>query len=186
MTTLDEQIAAECQAIAGLLDTQHRKIVLAESCTAGLVSASLAAVPGISKHFCGSAVTYREATKTAWLEIAEDDIATHTAVSAVVAAKMAQGVLRITPEANIAASITGHLGPDAPMEQDGLVYVAMAGRGDESEIDATFEHRLHESGRADRQREATLYVLRHLHLQLAVAKPEDRGPGGDSQGIGLW
>ena len=33
-----------------------------------------------------------------------------------------------TPQADIAAAVTGHLGPGAPPEQDGLVFVAFAAR----------------------------------------------------------
>ena len=41
---------------------------------------------------------------------------------------MAIGVLRITPEAMFSAAITGHLGPAAPPELDGVIYVAVAQR----------------------------------------------------------
>lgn len=41
---------------------------------------------------------------------------------------MATGALEATPHADIAAAVTGHLGPGAPPEQDGLVFVAFAAR----------------------------------------------------------
>ena len=55
--------------VARELEQQNKKIVFAESCTAGLVSASLAKVPGISQHHCGSAVTYRNDSKHRWLGV---------------------------------------------------------------------------------------------------------------------
>jgi nicotinamide-nucleotide amidase len=41
---------------------------------------------------------------------------------------MASGALEITSHADIAAAVTGHLGPGAPPTQDGLVYLAFAQR----------------------------------------------------------
>ena len=41
---------ARCGLLAGLLTEADRRLVLAESCTAGLVAASLGRVPGISRH----------------------------------------------------------------------------------------------------------------------------------------
>ena len=110
------------------------KIVFAESCTAGLASALLAQIPGVSAWHCGSAVTYREATKTGWLGVSAEDIAKYTAVSEQIAGQMATGVLRKTPEANLALSITGHLGPDAPRDFDGLAFVGVAQRTQDDSV----------------------------------------------------
>ncbi|QDS95394.1 Nicotinamide-nucleotide amidohydrolase PncC [Roseimaritima multifibrata] len=114
------------QALATILAQRNAKIVFAESCTAGLVSATLAAIPGISNYLCGSAVTYREATKAAWLGVSEKQMALETAVCAEVALQMASGVLAKTAEADLAVSITGHLGPGAPEALDGCLYIGVA------------------------------------------------------------
>ena len=50
------------------------------------------------------------------------------AVSAQVAGQMALAILEKTPEATLAAAITGHLGPGAPADQDGQVFMAVARR----------------------------------------------------------
>lgn len=105
------------------------KIVFAESCTAGLVSATLARIPGISDYHCGSAVVYRLDTKHRWIDVPETLLLDPGPVSREVAEAMATGVLQKTPEAHIAAAITGHLGPSAPMGMDGLVWMAVATRG---------------------------------------------------------
>lgn len=142
------------------LQSHARRLVLAESCTGGLVAASLAAVPGVSQRFCGSAVTYREATKQAWLGIDREAIRAATAVSETVTRAMARGVLRRTAEADVAAAVTGHLGPDAPEPLDGILFVAFARRAD-SGIETTIErHDLVTIGRENRQREAAEFVLR--------------------------
>jgi PncC family amidohydrolase len=125
--------------IAKLLERTQQKIVFAESCTGGLVSATLARVPGISNFHCGSAVVYRLDTKTKWLGVPSSMLINPGPVSEPVARAMAEGVLSVTPEADLSASITGHLGPNAPPDQDGLIFVGIAVRGSHCKV---FEHRL--------------------------------------------
>lgn len=114
--------------LAAKLKAQDKRIVFAESCTAGLVAATLGRVPGISQHLCGSAVTYRNDTKHRWLGVPTDELEDPGPVSAIVAERMAAGALNATPEADIAVVVTGHLGPNAPEELDGLVFVGVASR----------------------------------------------------------
>ena len=141
-----------------VLSAIQNRLVLAESCTGGLIAAQLATVPGVSQWWCGSAVTYREDTKIRWLQVSAKSIEARTAVSEQVAREMAIGVLRQTPEADVAASITGHLGPDAPPGQDGLIFIGIA-KGEQSEVST---HCLRESGRTARQQEAANLVIAKL------------------------
>lgn len=157
------------QRLADDLAATRTRIVFAESCTAGLVSALLAQAPGISAWHCGSAVTYREATKVAWLEVSQRDLERHTAVSQPVAEQMAAGVLRNTPEAQLAVSITGHLGPNAPAEFDGLAFVGTARKvAGAEEIEPGMCHRLQlrETARVARGWEAAIAVLRLAREQI--------------------
>jgi len=147
------------ERLVGQLQRNKMKLVLAESCTGGLVAAELAKVPGVSNWFCGSAVTYRE-TKTAWLDVDQASIDRHTAVSVEVATEMVLGVLRRTPEADIAAAITGHLGPLAPDRFDGIVFVALAKRIDLKS--SVSRHQLKTKSRIERQSEAANLVLMQL------------------------
>lgn len=155
------------QELAALLAEKTTRIVFAESCTAGLVSAALAQSPGVSQWHCGSAVTYRDATKTAWLAIPPAMIERHGAVSEEVAQRMAAGALQFTPEAEISAAVTGHLGPNAPAELDGVIFIAVCRReekreGKEVSIVASARRKLAASERILRQQEAALAVLRHV------------------------
>ncbi len=131
MTTLAGMFSPVSPAAAKLadcLESRHCLIVFAESCTAGLASARLAHRPGISAWHCGSAVVYQLETKTAWLDVSPAILEDPGPVSEVVAEAMARGVLKLTPQAHYAAAITGHLGPGAPVDQDGLIWMAMANR----------------------------------------------------------
>ena len=159
------------QEVAALLHQAGRKVVFAESCTAGLISATLGRVPGVSAVHCGSAVVYRLATKTEWLAVPADVLDEFGAVNEPVATMMAEGVLARTSESDIAVSITGHLGPNAPSEQDGLIYVGIAVRGNSCRI---LRHRLEkfpetglrgfpgETEREQRQWIAVEFALMHL------------------------
>jgi nicotinamide-nucleotide amidase len=150
--------------LADLLAKYHRRLVLAESCTGGLVAATLAGVPGISNHFCGSAVTYRDATKVSWLSVDAPTIASQTSVCQDVAQMMAVGVLAKTNEADLAASVTGHLGPNAPLGMDGLIYVGIA---DRTKL-VLFSAKLQTAGRHNRQREATVFVFQKTIAYLTI------------------
>jgi nicotinamide-nucleotide amidase len=167
MTRDIDEIARD---LAKHLTATGRRIVFAESCTGGTVAATLAKIAGISRWLCGSAVVYREATKIAWLGVSSDTLARHTAVSAEIAEEMARGILANTPEADLAVSITGHLGPDAPMDLDGVVYVAVAKRTEPAAITVR-KHLLRETSRVARQNEAAALVLETCAQALDATSP---------------
>ena len=165
MDCTDAQIESRCRLLARLLTESGRRLVLAESCTAGLVAAFLARIPGISNNLCGSMVTYRNATKWKWLGVPEAVLTRHTAVSEPVGRLMVIGALAKTPEADLAASVTGHLGPNAPPDQDGLVYIGVAKRclpDAVADVVTVHEYRLTGQDRLARQREAVCLVLNLL------------------------
>jgi nicotinamide-nucleotide amidase len=145
----------------------HQRLVFAESCTGGMAAALMTQVPGISKYFCGSAVTYRAATKTAWLGVPHNIIEVHTAESQQTTDAMAIQVLNKTPEATIACAITGHLGPGTSADVDGTVFVSIAVRSSDTcktIADAQFE--LKTITRQERQLEAAECLLKTLEDEL--------------------
>jgi len=123
---MNDPLLQEAQRLVQSLERLDYKIVFAESCTAGLVAAALVRIPGVSEHLCGTAAVYRNATKTAWLDIPADLLEKHSAVSPEVTAQMAERVLLKTPEADLSAAVTGYLGPVLPPDEEGLIYVAVA------------------------------------------------------------
>ena len=155
------------KSLADLLTQRKLRIVLAESCTCGLISAELGGISGISNHLCGSAVVYREETKIGWLNVKRTTLAESSAESPESTAAITEGVLRETPEADFAIGITGHLGPNAPAEIDGVVHIAVWGRDGErrSELGAETA-RLVSEKRVDRQREAANRTLSFARVVL--------------------
>lgn len=119
----DDKLSAE---LIRTLRAQQQKIVFAESCTAGLISATCGRVPGVSEVLAGSAVVYQIETKATWLEVDRRLLTDPGPVSQIVSESMAAGVLQKTPHANIAVSVTGHLGPDAPDKLDGVAWSTFA------------------------------------------------------------
>ena len=157
-----QYLALAKELAAGLVSLDLR-VVFAESCTGGMAAAAITSVPGVSSHFCGSAVTYRERTKKQWLEIPNEVISEHTTESAEVTEAMALAVLRKTKEADLAAAITGHFGPDAPDGKDGVIFIAIAVRNlNECECVRIETERLTAEDRVPRQLEAATSLIRLL------------------------
>jgi PncC family amidohydrolase len=153
-------ITPEAEQLAQRLATHGRRIVFAESCTAGLVPALLAAVPGISEWLCGSWVVYRDECKQAWLGVPAELLRDKSAVSREVTAWMAVEVLRRTPSADISAAVTGHLGPASLPALDGCCFLAVAQRRNtEVELLTELRIQLKSHQRTDRQHEAARRLL---------------------------
>jgi nicotinamide-nucleotide amidase len=86
------------------------KIALAESCTGGLVCATLTELAGSSDWFERGYITYSNAAKSECLDVPIELIESFGAVSEPVAKAMAEGALR-NANVNAAISITGIAGP---------------------------------------------------------------------------
>jgi len=127
-------MTAVARRVAALLESSGQKVVFAESCTGGLVSGALTKIPGISRFLCGGMIVYRNETKTAWLDIPAELLEQPGPVSAVVAELMARRVIEVTPEADWGVSVTGHLGPNAPRQLDGVVFLAVARRNGRAKV----------------------------------------------------
>ncbi|HCC36582.1 MAG TPA: competence protein [Treponema sp.] len=111
-----------------------RDLVLAESCTAGLVAEILARVPGASRALWGSFVCYTAEAKIAMLGLDPVRLNRFGLVSGETALDMACGALKKSG-ASIAAAITGLAGPegDGSAVPVGTVWIAAAERGAQSE-----------------------------------------------------
>ncbi|MEM6469259.1 MAG: CinA family protein [Planctomycetota bacterium] len=145
--------------VAKILVEREVRLVLAESCTGGLAAATLAQIPGASSWLAGSMVVYQEASKSCWLGVDRETLSEHTAASAPVAHQMAMGALQQTPHADLALAVTGHLGPNAPADLDGCIFLAICKRDERPSI---HQVQLTKSNRMARQREATLALFKLL------------------------
>ncbi|HYC98359.1 CinA family protein [Brevundimonas sp.] len=105
-------------------------IAAAESCTGGLVTGALTAVPGSSAVVERGFVTYSNAAKVELLGVPAGLIERHGAVSEPVARAMAGGALARSA-AQVSVAVTGIAGPGggSPDKPVGLVHFAAAGPG---------------------------------------------------------
>jgi len=108
-----------------LLEQREERIAVAESCTGGLVSKLLTDVPGSSRVFWGTLVTYSDESKMSMLGIAKEALESSGAVSAEVASAMSEGLLERTP-ADVALAVTGIAGPEGgtPEKPVGTVWIS--------------------------------------------------------------
>lgn len=111
----------------------------AESCTAGLVSATVASVPGASAVLRGGAVTYLDEIKSRVLHVSRETLARCTAVSAPCAREMAIGSRGLFGS-DCAVSVTGFAGPGGGTDSDpvGTVYFAVATEGSVRDVREVF------------------------------------------------
>ncbi|HYX27409.1 MAG TPA: competence/damage-inducible protein A [Pyrinomonadaceae bacterium] len=102
-------------------------VAVAESCTGGLIAQRLTSVPGSSKYFIESCVTYSNESKIRLLGVDRNLIKEFGAVSQQVARDMARGV-RHRAKTDFGLAVTGIAGPDGGTEEKpvGLVYIALA------------------------------------------------------------
>ncbi|MFZ5353756.1 MAG: competence/damage-inducible protein A [Bacillota bacterium] len=114
-------------AVIKLLQHSNITISCAESCTGGLLSQRLTSVPGASKSFMNSIVTYSNEAKMKFLGVEEQTLSSHGAVSSETAYEMAEGIRRVSGT-DIGVSITGIAGPDGGSAEKpvGLVYIGIS------------------------------------------------------------
>ena len=119
---LDKTIAH----IVQLLDEDAQTVATAESCTGGLLSQLITAVPGASRVFELGLCTYAERMKTKLLAVPPALIAQYGVVSAEVASAMVRG-LRRQSDAALCLSVTGLAGPGGGTKEQpvGTVYVGI-------------------------------------------------------------
>jgi PncC family amidohydrolase len=125
---LSKSTANDRAAAAGrALQARGWRLVVAESCTGGRLGDTVTNVGGSSAWFVGGIIAYADAIKIGLLGVPADLIREHGAVSAPVAAAMAQGA-RARTGAEVALAVTGITGPGggSPAKPVGTVYIGLA------------------------------------------------------------
>jgi nicotinamide-nucleotide amidase len=123
-------LANKAEALLSDLRSRRLRVATAESCTGGLVAALLTDIPGSSDVVECGFVTYSNDAKHELLDVPQEMLAQHGAVSEPAARAMAAGALAHS-HADVAVSITGVAGPDGGTAEKpvGLVHLAAARRG---------------------------------------------------------
>lgn len=123
----DVDSASAAHSLVKLLCEKKKIIATAESCTGGLVSGSITAVPGSSEVFGFGVCTYANEAKMKLLGVKQETLKEFGAVSEQTAMEMADGVRKLSGS-DIALSLTGIAGPGGGTEEKpvGLVYLGVS------------------------------------------------------------
>ena len=162
LTSFSGEIAMLGQRLANGLAERNIRVVTAESCTAGLLGACVAAVPGSSSVLEGSFIAYRPGMKVDALGVPDALIRDRTVYDPEVARAMAEGALRRAKGAGLAIAITGVAGPEPDQGKPvGLVHIATLRSGGTAQVTE-----YHFSGQPREIVAAT--IRKALHLSLAA------------------
>ncbi len=119
--------------IGDLLRSHHMKLVMAESCTGGLVGHMITNIAGSSDYYLGSVTAYAYEAKEALLGVKHETLTKYGAVSRQTVLEMAQGVRRSLAggfpiDSLLGVSISGIAGPGGglPGKPVGTVWLALS------------------------------------------------------------
>jgi nicotinamide-nucleotide amidase len=165
---MDQETLDAARSLLELCVRKKLTLGLAESCTGGLLAATLTAIPGSSRVLDRGFVTYSNEAKQQ-IGVAAATIEHYGAVSRETAEAMAKGVLA-NARVTLSAAITGIAGPGGgtPEKPVGLVHFAVAASRSGKLVH--HEHRYGDVGRAQ-VRQAS--VLRAIAMLRELADGED-------------
>jgi PncC family amidohydrolase len=122
--------------IGHLLRGKNLKLVLAESCTGGMIGDRITNVPGSSDYYLGSITAYAYEAKEKILGVDHESLMKYGAVSREIALEMARGARKALAgsfliENLIGISVTGIAGPGGgmPHKPVGLVFIGISAEG---------------------------------------------------------
>lgn len=162
-------------AAVRVLSEKKLTVAFAESCTGGLCSKRITDVPGASQVLHCSVVSYSNDIKNSVLGVKKEHLEKYSAVSAAVAAQMAEGI-RKTASASFGAAVTGYAGPyfEGCTDEIGTVYIAV------TDGETLWQKKL-VTGRSDREYNrfvSASNVINEVRL-CALSCPEKRSEGID-------
>lgn len=154
VTDVDEPIQ---NVVGKLLLTKGKTMCTAESCTGGYIAHLLTSIPGSSKFYDGSVVSYSYQAKEDLLQVDKRTLETKGAVSEDIVLQMAKGALQNIKSGYVIA-VSGIMGPDGgmPGKPIGTVWIAV---GNKENIQA---QKL--SFRFDRMRNIQLTAVNALNM----------------------
>lgn len=115
--------------VGQLLISKGKTMCTAESCTGGFISHLLTAIPGSSKFYDGSIVSYSYQAKEDLLQVDKSTLETKGAVSEEVVLQMARGALQ-NIKSDYVIAVSGIMGPGGglPDKPAGTVWIAVGNK----------------------------------------------------------
>ncbi len=148
-TSIQEMVIA----LAKALSERKAMLAVAESCTGGAIAKVCTDLAGSSQWFEGGVVTYSNRAKHRLLQVPENTIETHGAVSKMVSEAMVSGLLNVS-RSDWGVSVTGIAGPSGGSDEKpvGTVWIAWQNQHHSAE-----SSRFHFEGDRSQVRSQTVY-----------------------------
>jgi PncC family amidohydrolase len=168
---------AFARELVQLLTVQNETVSVAESCTGGLLAATLTDVPGASKVFPGGAVTYANEIKER-LGVPAETLAQFGAVSAQCAGEMARAAAAYFGT-DYALSTTGFAGPDGgdAAHPPGTVFIGFYSKKSGGAVQRHF----FQGGREEVRAQAVNVALKCLLTALSRKRAQKKYKGGERE-----
>jgi len=114
------------EIVGEILENRKLKISIAESCTGGLLSSRITDIPGSSKYYDRTVVSYSNCSKNEMLGVRKKTLEKYGAVSKQTAKEMVEGIVKVSGS-DCGIAVTGIAGPTGGTEEKpvGLVYIAV-------------------------------------------------------------
>ncbi len=126
---MDTEALAITQKVHALFKEKGLTLSVAESCTGGLISHYITALPGASIFFQSGVIAYSLKSKEDILKISPVTISKYGLVSEETAREMAEKIRTLT-RTDFSLSTTGNLGPDVlEGKERGLIYIGLSKEG---------------------------------------------------------
>jgi nicotinamide-nucleotide amidase len=115
--------------VAKLLLSKNKTVTTAESCTGGYIAHLFTSIPGSSKFYNGSVVSYSNEVKEDVLQVGPHILQTKGAVSEEVVIQMIPGVLNVI-DSDYAIAVSGIMGPDGGTAEKpvGTVWITVGNK----------------------------------------------------------
>jgi len=153
-----QELLPQAERIATKLKARNETISIAESSTAGLISAALLAIPGASAYFLGGAVVYTRQSRAELLAVTEQEltgITPSTEAYAMLFARKIRGKLATT----WSVGETGTAGPTGSRYGHAAGHSCIAAIGPNGERSITVE-----TGKSDRLDNMRVFSIAALDL----------------------
>ncbi len=172
----EKDLLDAANALLEICKTKKLTLATAESCTGGLVAATISEIAGSSLVLDRGFVTYSNAAKQQMLGVTPATIDVYGAVSGECAEEMAKGALAHA-SVDLAISITGIAGPTGavPGKPIGLVFFCAASRSGRV---IGHDRKYGDIGRRNVRHQSVLQAL--AMLQELAEKEEPSPPAGKS------
>jgi len=159
----DKSVHSLTKQLGKKLSAAGKVCAVAESCTGGMIGATLTAIPGSSTWFHGGIIAYDNRVKKKVLGVPENILDKQGAVSAETVTAMAAGAAKLI-SCEYAVAVSGIAGPGGGTDEKpvGLVYIGIYFQGQT----VSFRHMF--KGNREAVRKATVITaLQHLNAHVS-------------------